>query len=161
MRIQLIAFSLACTFVLSCVGQSFAQGVILYRPTLAPVASPVAVPVVTGSPVVAASSYSAARPFVAAPTTYSAYMAAPAPVTNYAVANTYAAGYSSYSVPYAAYSAPYTSYSPAVTPAAVAPTVVAPVAPVYGAVPVYSGVVSSKVYYPGEPVRNFFKAITP
>jgi len=59
-------------------------------------------------------------------------------------------------LPRTAYYAPTTAYyAPAATTAYYAPAVAAPV--VVGS----PAVIRSKVYYPGEPVRNFFKAITP
>jgi hypothetical protein len=106
-------------------------------------------------------------------TTY--YAPAPAPVTTYyapapAPVTTY---YAPAPTPVTTYYAPavvaprpvVTYYAPAPAPVTTyyAPGAV-PVttyyAPATVAVPTY-GVVRSKVYYPGEPVRNFFKALAP
>lgn len=78
------------------------------------------------------TTYYAPAPVVVARPTVTYYAPAAVPVTTY-----YAP------VPVTTYYAPTTTYY--------APAVIA--APV--------GVVRSKVYYPGEPVRNFFKALAP
>ncbi|MBA4018834.1 MAG: hypothetical protein C0483_16830 [Pirellula sp.] len=70
------------------------------------------------------------------------------PVTSY-YAPSVAVPVTSYYAPTTAYYAPTAAYY-APTTAYYAPTVVA-----------RPGVVRSKVYYPYEPVRNFFKAVTP
>jgi hypothetical protein len=100
-----------------------------------PEAVPAPAPVYTTSYPVAAPVYTAAYP-VAVPT-YSAYYPV-APV-------------------YSAYYAPpvYSAYYPA--PVVVARPVYAPAAVYYGA----PYVVRPKVYVYGEPVRNFFRAVTP
>jgi hypothetical protein len=67
------------------------------------------------------------------------------PVTTYAYSPTTSYAYS----PVVSYS-PVVAYSPAVTYAT-------PVNAYYYGAPV----VSTKVYYPGQPIRNFFRAITP
>jgi hypothetical protein len=76
------------------------------------------------------------------------------PVTTYyapAVARPVISYYGPAAVPVTTYYAPAAGPIPVTTYyAPAAPVVVAPV-----------GVVRSKVYYPGMPVRNFFKAITP
>jgi len=136
-----------------------------------------------GAPVVApTTTYYAPAPTTAyyapAPTTTyyapaaSTIVPSAAPVTTYYapsyVAPSYVAPVPSVVVPRTSYYAPVTVlpttayyaptttyYAPAATTAYYAPAVATPV--VVGT----PGVVSTKVYYPGQPVRNFFKAITP
>jgi hypothetical protein len=98
----------------------------------APAPTTVVGPTVVGPTPV--TSYYAPAPVVVARPTVTYYAPAAVPVTTY---------YAPAPVPVTTYYAPTTTYY--------APAVVA--APV--------GVVRSKVYYPGMPVRNFFKAITP
>ena len=80
------------------------------------------------------------------------------PYTSYyaPVAAPYTSYYAPAASPYVAYSpvvapAPYVTYSPTVMTSYYGPAVV----------PTYPVVVRTKVYVPGEPVRNFFRAITP
>lgn len=78
---------------------------------------------------------------------------APLPVTTYyapAVARPVVSYYGPAAVPVTTYYAPAAAVPVTTCYAPAAPVVVAPV-----------GVVRSKVYYPGMPVRNFFKSITP
>jgi len=66
--------------------------------------------------------------------------------------------------PVAAYYAPAPVYVPAPVTSYYAPAPVYAPAPLYAPAPVVIGrpaVVRSKVYYPGRPVRNFFRAVTP
>jgi len=77
------------------------------------------------------------------------YVAYSAPVTSYVTA------YAPTVQPYVAYSAPvtpYVSYYPAVVRQPYAVRYGVPGASIYG---------TGKVYVPGEPVRNFFRAVTP
>jgi hypothetical protein len=126
---------------------------VVYSPTRAPVVSaPVTSSVVTSSPGACGCS--------TAPTTtyYAPQPANYAPTTTYYAPTTtsyYAPATTSYYAPSAytsCYSPGYTSYyAPAYT------SYYAPGAVVVGR----PAVVSQKVYYPGQPVRNFFRAITP
>jgi hypothetical protein len=85
------------------------------------------------------TTYYAPAPVVSAPVPVTTYYA-PAPVV---VGRPVVSYYAPAAVPVTTY------YAPAPVTTYYAPAVVAPV-----------GVVRSKVYYPGEPVRNFFKAVT-
>ena len=118
-----------------------ATDLVTYRP-LAPVVTyrPLA-PVVTYRPLAPAPVVTY-RPLVAAPVVVYRPLA-PAPVVTYR--------------PLAP--APVVVYRPApvVTYRPLAPAPVVAYPPAYYGAPV----VRTKVYYPGEPVRNFFKAITP
>lgn len=126
------------------------------------VVGPIYTPLVTPPPVGQTVYYGAPPPAVAQTTYY-----APAPVTVvpapvYTYRPTIVRG------PVVAYSpvAPTVTYSP-VAPAPVvaySPVVAAPAYGVAAPVMVPAGrpvTVSTKVYVPGQPVRNFFKAVTP
>ncbi len=85
-----------------------------------------------------------------------------APVYQSAYVSPYSPGYS---VGYAGYSS-YSAYSPVVRTAYVAPAPVVAYRPVVPAVvPVYPayrpGVVTTRAYYPGQPVRNALRVIAP
>lgn len=119
--------------------------------------------VVSYSPVVEATAVQAWRPVTtysqvatASPTyttTYSPVVSYATPVTTYRPATTYAAPVTTYS--------PVITYSPVVnyaySPAVAYSPVVTPVTAYYYP----TAVVRSKVYYSGQPIRNFFRAITP
>ncbi len=104
-------------------------------------------PAVVAAPV---TTYYAPAPGVVAPrVTYYA----PAPVVTAAPVTTY---YSTTAV-----AAPVTTYYSTTALAAPVTTYYAPAA-LYAPVTYYpAGIVRSKVYYPGQPVRNFVRAVTP
>lgn len=119
------------------------------------VVGPVYTPLVAPPPT---TVYYGAIPAPATTTTYYApapVAVAPAPVVTYRPTVTYSPA------PVVAYS----PVAPTVTYYGAAPAPVVAYSPVVGApvmVPVGRPVtVSTKVYVPGQPVRNFFKAITP
>lgn len=132
-----------------------------YRPIVAPTYVAAESPVVVESYRPVISSYSYAPP-VSSPnfTSYSSNYRgttsyyAPAPVTAYSPVTSYA---------------PTVTYSPVVTSPVVttySPVVTSYAAPVTTYRPVVTSyytpyVVRTKVFVPGEPVRNFFRAITP
>lgn len=102
--------------------------------------APAATTTYYSAPGTVTSYYAPAPAAVVGPTPVTTYYA-PAPVV---VARPTVTYYAPAAVPVTTY------YAPVPVTTYYAPAVVAPV-----------GVVRSKVYYPGEPVRNFFKAITP
>ncbi len=108
--------------------------------------------VVGGAPVYA-SPVVVARPVVPA-------YVAPTYVAPGYVAPTYSVGYAGYST----YSPVVSAYSPVVPPTYVAPAPVVtyrPVVPV-ATYPAYRpGVVTSRAYYPGQPVRNALRVLAP
>ena len=107
------------------------------------VARPIAQPTTTYAPIVAAPvvTYRPVEPVVAVP----------APVVTYRpVTTVYAAP-----APVIAYRQPVVAYAPAL------PVYSATTYSTYPTVVARPVVVSQKVYIPGQPVRNFFKAITP
>jgi len=145
---------LSALAVVACLtGSSFAQ-TIVYE-TYSPVVTSYAAPTIAYRPL-SGATYSNYYPSY---TTYSPVVAA-APV----VTETYSPVVTSYSPVVTSYSPVVTSYSPVVTS-------YSPVVTSYSPVTTYSpivtsyyapAVVRSKVLYvPGQPVRNFFRAITP
>jgi len=119
--------------------------VVVHYGAAGPVLSaPVAVQQGAWRPAAPATEVVAYQPFAAPVVTYRPI--APAPVVTYRPLAP---------APWVVYRAPVVTYRP------VAPVVTYSPA-VYPAPMVYPGaVVRTKVYYPGEPIRNFFKAITP
>lgn len=109
-----------------------------YAPSVGQTVTSYYAPAVTATPTYSSrvTSYYAPAATVVAPT-----VVAPAPTVTYYAPTAVATPVTTYYTPTTTY------YAPA---AVVTPMVVA-----------RPGVVRSKVYYPYEPVRNFFKAITP
>jgi hypothetical protein len=128
-----------------------------YYPQAAPVVAPLAAPAV--------SYYAPAPSYVAPTTTYyapsvaptTAYYAPAAPVTSYYAPAPVTSYYAPAVVPTTSYYAPTTAYY-APTTAYSAPTTAyyAPTTAYYS--PYYT---RTKLYVAGEPVRNFFRAVTP
>lgn len=125
----------------------------------APVVAPAPVTTYYAPSAVATTSYYAPAPAIVT-TPAPAVVTTPAPTVTY-YAPSVATPVTSYYTPTTTYYAPTTTYyAPTVT----ATPVTTYYAPTAVAAPVVVGrapVVRSKVYYPYEPVRNFFKAITP
>jgi hypothetical protein len=132
----------------------------IYTPLVAP--PPVAETVYYGAPppAVAQTTYYAPAAVVPQTTYYAPAPATVAPAPVYTYRPTIVRG------PVVAYSpvAPTVTYSPVAPVVAYSPVVAAPAYGVAGPVMVPAGrpvTVSTKVYVPGQPVRNFFKAVTP
>ncbi len=130
------------------------------------VVGPIYTPLVGPVPVGQTVYYGAPPPAVAQTTYYAPYaLGAPIPQTTY-----YAPGPVAVApAPVYAYRptvvrGPVVAYSPVAPVVAYSPVVAAPAYGVAGPVMVPAGrpvTVSTKVYVPGQPVRNFFKAVTP
>lgn len=159
-RLMLAAVFCAAASSVEAQNFSFPQPITGYTPTVQTIT--VARPMI-GSPLMAAPTvtympaapvlqpYSVARPAVS-------YSVPANPVVTYRAPVAYGAPVVTYRVP-VNYGAPVVTYRP---PAYVAPAaVIAPVAPV---VPVMVGrpvIVRPKIYVPGQPLRNLFRAVTP
>lgn len=130
------------------------------------VVGPIYTPLVGPVPVGQTLYYGAPPPAVAQTTYYAPYaLGTPIPQTTY-----YAPGPVAVApAPVYAYRptvvrGPVVAYSPVAPVVAYSPVVAAPAYGVAGPVMVPAGrpvTVSTKVYVPGQPVRNFFKAVTP
>ena len=139
------------------------------------VVGPIYTPLVGPVPVGQTVYYGAPPPAVAQTTYYAPYaLGAPIPQTTYyapgpvtvAPAPVYAYRPTIVRGPVVAYSpvSPAVAYSPVAPVVAYSPVVAAPAYGVGGPVMVPAGrpvTVSTKVYVPWQPVRNFFKAVTP
>ncbi len=130
-------FSLASLCALGCVGSSVQAQTV----------------VVNGGPF--GPSVVISRPTVAVAPAY----------PTYSVGSSYSVGYGGYSA-YTPYSSYYSGYGPVVSAAYVAPAPVVTYRPVVPAVvPVYPayrpGIISTRAYYPGQPVRNALRVIAP
>ncbi|MBL9082773.1 MAG: hypothetical protein JNK76_13245 [Planctomycetales bacterium] len=127
----------------------YAPPATVVAPTTTYYAPSVATPVTSYyAPVVSTPSYPTTVTSYYAPTYSSSPLVAPAPrVTYYSSTVAAPLPVTSYYTPTTTYYAPTTTYY---APAVATPTVIA-----------QPGIVRSKVYYPGEPIRNFFKALAP
>ncbi len=157
-RTALMGVSLSCCLVGA--GLAHGQVVTVYRPAIPPVVPVVTPPVVPVLPApVAALPVAVERVVVERPvlgeTAWQPYVSErPATVVVEKPATML------YSPPVS--DAPVVSYSVPVAAPVAAPAIVpSPVVPSVSVVMPPAVVISPKVYVPGQPVRNFFKAITP
>lgn len=138
---------------------SFAQAIV-YQ-TYSPVVTSYAAPAIVYRPLSGATYTNYYPSYAPAVTAYSPVVTSYSPVvTSYSpvVTETYSPVVTSYSPVVTSYSPVVTSYSPVMTSYSPVVTSYSPVVTSYYA----PAVVRSKVLYvPGQPVRNFFRAVTP